>query len=115
VEQRDIDGVGDRVGHQVHGVGAQQDEVGAAALQAEGGVFHPVGQFIPIALMLEALDLAEIDRPHQAARRVNAAEPVANLAVDDPVVFGGAFPAHAADEADHGLLAHLRPYPAGLV
>jgi len=59
--------------------------------------------------MLQPLDLAKVDRPHQAARRVNAAEPVANLAVDDPVVFGGAFPTHAADQADYGLLRHLGP------
>jgi hypothetical protein len=70
---------------------------------------HLSPQCVPIALVLKTLDLAEIDRPHQAARRVNAAEPAPNLPVDDPVVLGGAFPAHAADQSDHGLLGHAQP------
>ena len=106
MEQRDRDGAGDLVGHPMHRIRAEHQEIGAAALQPARRVLHRLRQTIPFAAMLKLLDFAEIDRPHQAARRMNAAEPVAHRLIDDPVIFGRALPAHAADEADHRLFRH---------
>jgi hypothetical protein len=106
VEQRDAHGGRDRIGQAMHGVGAQHDEVRAAPLQPERGLPHRVGQPVPLTLVLKPLDRVEIDGPHQALRRMHAAQPPVHLLIDDAVVLGRAFPAHAADEADglhHGL------------
>jgi len=37
-------------------------------------VLHLLGWVVPGAAMLQVLDFAEIDRPHQGAGRVDAAE-----------------------------------------
>ncbi len=100
VEQGDAGSGGDRIGHPVHGVGADDNEVGAAAFEPLRGLDHLDGQRAPVAGVLETFDVAEIDRVHQAAGGMHAAETFAHLLIDDAVILGRAFPAHAADQAD---------------
>jgi hypothetical protein len=60
--------------------------------------------------MLKLLHLTEIEREHKAAGRVGPAEASSHDLVDEPVILGGAFPAHAADQADCLQVA----YPSGI-
>ena len=62
--------------------------------------FMRFGKLVPVAFVLKPLDLVEIDGTHQALRRMHAAEPAVRLLIDDAVILGRAFPAHAADQAD---------------
>jgi len=108
VEQRYADRRLDRVGHLVHGVGAQHQEVGAGPLQRRGlGGEQPSG-VVPPVLDLHLLDLGEVDRGHQDPGRVQPAEAFLHRLVDEPVVLGGRLPAHAAEEPDalQGGAAH---------
>ena len=59
---------------------------------------------LPVTGALHLLDGSEIDRVDDDRRGVEPAEPGRRLAVEDGVIVGGRFPAHAADEADgfHG-------------
>ena len=52
------------------------------------------------------LDLGEVDRGQHQPCRVEAAQPVADLLVDEPVVERGALPAHPAQQADPPQLTH---------
>jgi len=103
VQQRDAHGGLHLVGHAVHGVGADQEEVRAAAFQPPGCVRQQRRRVVPAPRVLQRLDLAEFERPHQAPRRPQPAQPVPHGLVDDAVILGGTLPAHAADEADHLL------------
>jgi hypothetical protein len=111
VQQRDLHRRVDGPGAAVHGVGAQHQEVGAALLQGLGGLGQLAGQGVPVAGVLQGLDPGEVERPHQAAGRGHAAQPVADALVDQPIVLGRAFPAHAADQAYESL---ARPWIVSL-
>ncbi|CRD54055.1 hypothetical protein BN1263460119 [Stenotrophomonas indicatrix] len=97
----------------VHGVGADQQQVGATGLQPLCGIDHLVAQGIPVAVVLQLLDAGEIQRPHQQLRRMRAAQPRAYLFVDEAVVLRRTLPAHATDQAKR-LHACLRAGEAPL-
>nr|BFF26694.1 hypothetical protein GCM10025732_46590 [Glycomyces mayteni] len=100
VGERDRDGRFDAVGDEVHRVGAQADEVGAAAFEGRGRVGEELPGAVPVPVALHRLDLREVDGDHEAAGVVLAAEAVPDVLVDEPVVLGGRLPGHAADESD---------------
>ena len=50
--------------------------------------------------MLGLFDRAEIDAVHQQLRGAQRAETIPDLLIDESIVFGAGFPAHAADQAD---------------
>ncbi|OIQ81474.1 hypothetical protein GALL_367660 [mine drainage metagenome] len=100
VQQRQRYRGGDRVGNTVHRVGADQHAIGSAALQAPRAVGQLFAQPVPVAGALALHDVFEIDAEQQQPRRVQAAEPLGDRAVDDAVVQRGRFPAHAPDQSD---------------
>ena len=101
VEEGNVDGVGYLVGHFVHGVGADEQEVGTRPLDAEGGLDHQVGGFCPAIGVLEFFDLFEVDAVQGDAGGVQTPQSEFHLFVDQAVVLDGGFPAHAAEEADN--------------
>jgi hypothetical protein len=101
MKQRNSDACRDFTCHPVHRVGTDEDEICAAAFKLLRRLYHFGGQRGPITIMLQPLNLTEIDRKHQAARRMNPAKPFANPLIDDPVILGRAFPTHPADQANH--------------
>jgi hypothetical protein len=54
VNHGNTDGGGNFVGHAVHRVGAQDDEIGAAGFEPARGVFHLPRQRNPVAIVMEA-------------------------------------------------------------
>ena len=105
VEQRDVRRGLDGGGHLVHGVGAQHDEVGSGARERLRGRGEHGAGGVPVAVVLQALDLGEVDAVQHDPGRVQAAEAGLHRFVDLAVVRHGGFPAHAAEEADglHGV------------
>jgi hypothetical protein len=87
-------------GHAVHSIAANDDEIGAPSLHRLRGFHHHPGKAFPFAGMLQLLDLAEIERNHHAERRMRVAKPIAHGLIDDPIIFGRAFPAHSAKKSD---------------
>ena len=62
------------VGQLVHGVGAEQQALGATRLQLARGLDQKRAGAIPVAMMLPLGDLGEVERPQQQFRRVQPAE-----------------------------------------
>jgi len=69
----------------VHRVGADDDEVGAAALQALRGLNHQCRRVRPTARMLKGLYLGKVERPDEAACGMKATQAIPHPFVDDPV------------------------------
>ncbi len=109
MNERDLQRLFDGAGDLMHGVGAQKDAVGAAGLQAAGGIGQHPAHIVPAAFMLSLFDRTEIDAVHQDLRRMQRTQPVAHLAIDDAIIFGAGFPAHAADQSDHLHIAYPPP------
>ncbi len=103
------------VGELVHGVGADQQALGAGGLQVAADVGEHGAGLVPGVGLLQADDAGEIDGPHHDVGRMQPAETDAHLLVDASVVHRGAFPAHAADQADHlHSIAPVCPCKLGL-
>jgi hypothetical protein len=96
------------VGHDVHGVGADQDALGAAGLQAPRGLGQQCAGAVPFTLALAGGDHREVQAVQQQSRRMQRPEAITHAAVDQAVVLDGRFPAHAADEADGAHACFLR-------
>jgi hypothetical protein len=86
VQQRDLDGGLDLVGQAVHRVGAQHEALGARALQALRVAGEQAPGLVPVTASLQRLDGREVDAPHHALRRVQAAQAVAHRLVEQAVV-----------------------------
>ena len=110
VQQRDVDGVGDRVGDLVEGRGAEQQEVGTGALDAATGLGEQLADLVPALVLLEVGQLGEVDGAEHDLGRGQATESLLHAEVEVAVVDGAGFPAHAADQSDclHGPKS-LRP------
>ncbi len=100
MQQRDVDGRFDLGSDLVHGVGADEQEVSARRFDGTSGLGQHLARLRPIARVLQHLDLLEIDADHGDARRMQAAQPLLHAFVDPAIVEFGAFPAHAAEQAD---------------
>lgn len=85
----------------MHGIGAQNHAFGASAFQTPNGIFEHAGQVIPSAFVLRLLNGPEIDAVHQYLRGAQWPQAAAHLLVDEFVIFGTGFPAHAADKANN--------------
>ena len=93
------------LGHAVHGVGAEHDALGAAGLEALRGVHQDLRRVVPAPGVLGLFDRPKVDAVHQQLRRTQRPQAVAHLLVDQSIVFGAGFPAHAANQANsaHGV------------
>src|SRR5215208_4779385 len=95
-----VDGAGDRIGHLVHRVGAQHEQLGAGAHERPRLASEQRARFLPAAGALELLDVGEVDRSQQAVGGVQTAEPLAGRLVDQPLVLRRGLPAHPAQQAN---------------
>ncbi len=104
MEQRDVDGSLDLGRHLVHGVGADQQKIGAAGLDGPRLGRQQAGGGGPVPDMLQPLYLGKVDAAQQHPRRVQAAEPLAHAPVERLIVADGGLPAHATQQTDtfHG-------------
>src|SRR4051812_33539923 len=100
MQQRDADGRLDLVGHLVERRGAQQEEVGAAALDALRGAGEELADLGPALLVLQRGQLGEVDGTEHELGRRQAAEALLHPEVEVAVVDRGALPAHPAHQAD---------------
>src|SRR5579862_686994 len=90
----------DLAGHQMHGVAADHQEIGAAACQHRADLRHGCGRVVPAPGILHRRDLAEVEGIHQRLGRMHAAEALLNLAIDELIIDGRGYPAHPAEHAD---------------
>ncbi len=100
MEQRDIDGGLNLGRHLVHGVGADQQEIGAAILQLARFRRQQTGGSGPVTGMLQPLDTGKIDAVEQHPRRVQTAELCPHPTVERLIVTDGGLPAHATQQTD---------------
>lgn len=103
----------DRRGELVHRVGAENDQLGAGGLEGRGLSREDRAGLVPLATALELLDAGEVERPQEAVGRMQTAEPVTDLLIDDAVVLDRGLPAHPAKQADalHGESITRTPGP----
>ena len=99
MNQRHTDGLLNRRGDFVHGVGRQHNGLCAHAFELLGAGCQHGTCLLPIACALQGGNGLEIDTVHQHIRTVVAAQTLVHLAVDDLVIRDGAFGAHAANQA----------------
>ena len=76
VHDRDADLPADLLGELVGRIGAEHQQVGAAALDVPGGPEQDRQHPVPFAALGQRLDLREVHRDHDALGRVVAAEPL---------------------------------------
>jgi hypothetical protein len=88
VQERNAHSLRNRIRQPMHRIGAQHDEVSPSPLQVMSGVPHHVCKPVPFACMLELLDFLEIDGPHEATRRMHAAQALQHFLIDDAVILG---------------------------
>ncbi len=100
VQHRFVHRLGNPVEHQMHGVGAQDQQVGTGGGQGAASRGQQVAGPGPFAVPLQLLDLGEIDRIEQNARRVDAAQDLADPKIGEPVVLERGLPTHSAEHAD---------------
>src|SRR6185369_8592916 len=99
VQERDVHRIADRIRNGVHGVAAQDENAGAAALDLARRIRQLPADLVP-SCAHQWLDLAQVDGHHDARRVVIPAETLPGLLVDESIVFGRGFTTHAADHAN---------------
>ena len=57
VDQRHAGGALHRLGDEMHGVGADQQQLRTRCLEAPSGIYHQLGERVPIATVLKGFDL----------------------------------------------------------
>jgi len=97
VQNRNMDVRLNVVGHFVHGIGADDDEIRTALFK----LFRRFGQYlcgiVPFPLMLQHFYVGEVNGIHDAFGRMKPAEFRFDGFVDDAVILDGGLPAHTAD------------------
>jgi hypothetical protein len=106
VEERHRDRSFDRIGHEVHRVGAEQDHLRSRHLQPTGVVAQPSAGGVPFTVLLQGLDLGEVVRSDEEVSGMGPSQSAADLFVDDPLVLGRRLPAHTPEQTDR---PHCRP------
>ena len=88
----------------MHRIRADQQQIGAAAFQSGGGFDHRAVERRPVAFRLQGGNRCEVERVQDDVRGVQPAEAVADGPIEQAIIFGRAFPAQTADQADgfHG-------------
>jgi hypothetical protein len=84
----------------MHRVGAQDEEVGARALQPPRSLGEHRSRLVPLPRDLHGLDLGEVNRRQNDPRRVQATQALADQLVGEPVVDHSRLPTHPADHPD---------------
>jgi len=86
----------------VRRVRAQDEPLGAGALELHGGVTEATGNVRPARVVVRRgrLELGEVEREEEELRRVLSAEAGVHLLVDGAVVLDGGEPREAADEPE---------------
>ena len=100
MQQRDVDRGLHVVGEAMHRVRAQHQGLSTGYFQAAGEFGEPPSGLLPVAATLELLDRREVDAPHYAFGRVQAAEPLAHGLVEQAVILDRGLPTHPAQESD---------------
>jgi hypothetical protein len=80
--------------------GAENQEIGAATLEAVRGSHQDFAGLVPAFFRLQARDGREIHGMEHDARRVQAAQPLAHRFIDHSIVMERRFPAHSAEQPD---------------
>ena len=112
VHERDVDRRDDRIGHLVHGVRAQHEQLGPAGDECPGLVGEPLARLVPPPAALQLLDVGEVHGAQQAVGGVQPAEALARDLVDEPVVLDRGLPAHPPEQADALHCSRTLPTPA---
>ena len=88
----------------MHGVAGDEQEIGAAGGELGRDTGHQGVGLVPLAAALQRRHFVEVERVQQQLGGMDAAEAFLNLAVEELIVDGAGFPAHAAEDADglHG-------------
>ncbi|MNG12844.1 hypothetical protein D3C84_964810 [compost metagenome] len=86
--------------HLVHGVGTEHQQLGTGPFQGLRRIRQQAPGLLPVAALLQALDLVEVDTQQHQPGRVQAAQARLHRLVEVAVVGDGRLPAHAADQAD---------------
>ena len=84
----------------VHRIRANQDEIRSGSLNMPGGSPQYLAALLPLAAGLIPFDLREIDTVQNDFCRMQPAQLVLNLLVDDPVVMRGALPTHSTKQSN---------------
>ncbi len=100
VQHRQADLLLNVIGHAVHCVGADDDEICPTRFHPLPSLDHQGRGPLPITLLLEFLNFGEVNRVEHDPGRVQTAYSLLHPLVDDPVVLGGGFPAHPPDQPD---------------
>jgi hypothetical protein len=87
------------LGQEVHGVGANQHALCACGFQLPGRLAQDDGHPIPIPCALSLSNVCKVQTDQIQFGAAQATQTLGDLAVDDLVVQGGRFPAHAADQS----------------
>lgn len=105
VEQGNVDGGLNLRRHLVHGVGPDQQKIGATGLDGPGLGRQQTGGGGPVTGVLQPLYPGKIHAAQQHSRRVQTAEPLAYPPVEGLVIADGGLPAHATQQTDtfHGI------------
>jgi hypothetical protein len=92
------------IGHSMHCVGADNDEVRSTILNMTSSFNHETSCFFPLTLMLKGLDFREVNGVHNTLRRMKITKLFTDGFIDDPVVFDRRLPAHTTNKTDclHG-------------
>ena len=109
MQQRDIDGSFDLLRHPVHGVRADEQEVGARGFDLLRPRREQIASFRPGVCPLQLLDGLKVDAHEGDGCAVQAPAQAPRLLIDQAIVERRAFPAHAAEHADrlHGVALSL--------
>lgn len=86
VHERHLDGLGDRVGHVVHRVGAGNEQLGTGVPEYARLAGQSRAGLLPPPSALQRLDVAEVDRPEHQVSGVAAPTAQADLLVGEAVV-----------------------------
>src|SRR5690606_29665254 len=89
-----------RLGHQMHGVGANEHTGRAAPSQARAGFAEESARIFPAPSLLQLDYPVKVERTQGNFGRVQSATQGTDALIDAPIIDRGGFPAHAADQTD---------------
>jgi len=89
MQEGNVHAGGDLVGEFVHGVGAEDDEIRAAAFEVLRALDENLRGFIPAVCVLKFFDLGKVHSDHQALCRMQPAQFFLCGFIDDAVILDG--------------------------
>ena len=100
VDRRDRQTGDDRLPDVVQGVAAEDEDLGARTLQRLRVRGEQLACLIPLPRCHQLVDRAHVDAENDAARGVDAAQPLVRQRVDHAVVLDRRVPGHSSQDAD---------------